>query len=374
MFYRPIRWTLVTALVLMVVLSSSLSAAKAPTADTDATRQLIIRSTYQNLADYAAFSRSGLRFEISQPQNLLPAQLDEMLWTDLVTMPGGKVIDMLRNVRTNGVTGEARVSYDPTWRVAEENWLQAPEGRDLLTMRADAVLRTVSQKAQRSELSQVLAVTGYQVTAILGTQRRTYQAAFVWVPALEGTDAAFVVVDNITQGVEEAAREPLAPLTDLAFLFDTGRGPSPAPAPEATCSAWSNYTSDNTTYSGTGSHITGSHQRSSNMKITCSCTSTCRSTCSSLLTSGSCSDSGTPLDMCHKMASNYNGSTIVQDNGNVTAASCGAGYGCAQRPCLFCLCGLTVGVSVNGASVSFSAADASWTGHRAYTRTCAKCT
>lgn len=74
------------------------------------------------------------------------------------------------------------------------------------------------------------------------------------------------------------------------------------------------------------------------------------------------------------MAQSANANTNRNDNGKTTPASCGAGFGCVKKSCLFCVCGLSVTVSVSGASVSFATSgEPDWQGNLQYSRTCFLC-
>lgn len=356
---------------LLVSLLSAVEARSAvvdPFADSARVRELIVRSAYENLQRYAAFSSPSLRFELSDFETLFPEQFDEVLWLDAVTMPGGRSLDMAREKRTNGNTGVERVVYRASWRKADSYLQTSAEGARLGVMKISDVLSAV--KGAQASLSEVLAISLFRVRIEMNGRSRSYKAAFAWVPATEGQDAAFVVFDNVSQGVEEAARESVAVLQDLSFLNERPEGDG-VPS-RAVCTATSSTTNQGYVGSGSSGHVSGSHNSSASFRVVCSCSSTCVSKCVASIPSASCSDSGF-TDVCHKMASALQANTVQNDNGNLAGAGCAAGYGCVQRGCLFCLCGLSVGVNVSGVTVSFSSSEATWSGNLQYSRTCAKC-
>src|SRR5262249_55517030 len=91
--------------------------------------------------------------------------------------------------------------------------------------------------------------------------------------------------------------------------------------------------------------------------------------------SSNCVESGvTESIFCHKMASNSSVSTDTHADGDVTAAGCAAGFGCVQKSCILCACGLSVSVSVQGTSVSFgTSGEPEWTGNLQASMTCGVC-
>ncbi|MEM8996339.1 MAG: hypothetical protein AAGF23_16250 [Acidobacteriota bacterium] len=81
-----------------------------------------------------------------------------------------------------------------------------------------------------------------------------------------------------------------------------------------------------------------------------------------------------PFTACHKMQGI---ARHKSDTKHIVGASCGAGYICGQRACLFCACGLSIGVTVTTgpaeATVAFNSGNAAWSAPFDYTRTCPPC-
>jgi hypothetical protein len=129
-------------------------------------------------------------------------------------------------------------------------------------------------------------------------------------------------------------------------------------------------------YSQTGSndHVWGSHSAEANINVRCTCSSACASTCAASVISSSCSDSGFPADMCHKMATSTKESGDFKGNGHQTPSACAAGVGCVKKSCLFCLCGLSISVTVSGVTVTFAPSSAvDWDANHSGSAVCPVC-
>ncbi|MEO1367702.1 MAG: hypothetical protein AAFX50_11040, partial [Acidobacteriota bacterium] len=121
-------------------------------------------------------------------------------------------------------------------------------------------------------------------------------------------------------------------------------------------------------------HIFGGHSAVANIQIDCSCDAACNNRCSAFVTNKQCEDFGMALSYCHMM---QGVARQKADTKHIVGASCGAGYICGQRACLFCACGLSVGVTVNTGpaqvTVAFNSGNAEWSAPFDYTRTCPPC-
>jgi hypothetical protein len=336
-------------------------------------RAATIQSAYDRLASYAD-GEAALRFEISDFKTIAVEELDRHRWADLVAIPGGRMIDTVRKTHLVGDEGRYahyQVSWSPETPVSQDmqkQW-QAATAADVLSMASQG----------DPNLEYVTALTSYRVTAILNGQTRAYQAAFLWLAqdagAEGGSQTPFMVADNVTQGVQEAALEALPTKRD----FEAGRVPQKEPedvATKAVCRASSSTTFSSPHDQDSNAHVTGGfHHSDPDFQINCSCDTSCRSTCTATPYSLECyDDGGFMADACHKMGSSSDSSTVVRDNATSDGADCAAAYICGQKACAFCLCGLSVGVDVSGVNVSFSGGDASWTSRREYKRFCAPCT
>lgn len=357
-------------LIALALLSLPLMAQSEPAYD-EATQQKIVRAAYARLGSYTVLAEETLEFQLSDFETIYPDQFDAIRWLDVVSMPEGWVVNMNRAYKTNKNLNERRVSYEPSWGDQEAVWMNAPEAAELPHLSIAEVLAASSSETEA--LSQVTAITTYSVTVTFGDQTRSYWAAFLWVPseAEEGFDTAFIVVDNITQGVEEAVREATAPLLDRNFLSLTGDLKMPSDVPtKASCPSGVQRFSRNGYASGSNNHFSGVHYSQVTLYVDCWCDSSCYGHCTGGISGGVCTCSGWPSDMCHKMASASDVYSETRWGGN---QACSAGFGCAQKSCLFCLCGLSVSAKAEGAEVKFGADGAAWTGHLEYGVYCAPC-
>lgn len=241
-------------------------------------------------------------------------------------MPEGRVIDVVRRGRTVETSEGAQVlvSYEPRWNHMEPNWRFLPTTRDALVFSVEQVLNGLVEDGQ-PELSNLQALTSFQVRAMLYGEERSYRAAFLWIsesdpPTWDSFE--FVAVDNITQGVDTAVRE-------------------------------------------------GSHLARPELSLSCTCTGECRSICDARVVRSDCYDSGITYVACHRMAVATDGSTQAYIN---TPTSCAAGFFCAKKNCTLCTCALAVSVQVQGVSVQYSGGEeANWTHQRAVSYNCPIC-
>lgn len=74
------------------------------------------------------------------------------------------------------------------------------------------------------------------------------------------------------------------------------------------------------------------------------------------------------------MATSTKESGDFKGNGNTTPAACAAGVGCVKKSCLFCLCGLSISVTVSGVTVNFTpSSTVDWDANHAGSATCPIC-
>jgi hypothetical protein len=165
----------------------------------------------------------------------------------------------------------------------------------------------------------------------------------------------FLVSDNITQGVQEVAREPKDPMFESVASVEVERD---VVGVNRVCQSYSDTVTPPThlEYEEIG-HLTGSHYNYNVIDLTCVCTTDCRSTCTANVSAYSCADNGIDeLTMCHKMGKAVSGSYYMEDEGERRGAECGAGVGCVMKripwPCLSG--GAGVGITIAGSGVSFT--------------------
>lgn len=363
-------WTVVT---FGCALASSAGALAAPSSDALASsvtkRELIVRAAYERLANYVQGSGTPLRFELSDFRTYAPRQFAKLPWLKLVDMPGGAMIDMTRAVQQNDYLRTLSVVYKAAWSEHAGEMPAVQGGVDLASASASDVLGALS--GTNAEMRQVEALTTFSVEATLEGRSRSYRAAFVWLPS-SLTSYTLIVADNIVQGVEEAAREALPAGGPNDHLAIPAAGVLPAGGNTCTPSD----TTQPFPYSQTGStdHVWGSHSANASINVHCSCSAACASTCSASVLSSSCSESGFASDMCHKMATSTKESGDFKGNGHQTASACAAGVGCVKKSCLFCLCGLSISVSVSGVTVTFTpSSTVDWDANHAGSAVCPLC-
>jgi hypothetical protein len=335
----------------------------------DAARERIINAAYARLESFTVAADQSLAFEISSVETIRPEKFDRILWLDVVTMPEGMVVDVHRAYMKNSNLGQRRVSYQPSWKKFDAVWSQGPEAAGLPGASIQDILSAAG--VENESLRWVEAVSSYSVTVTLGDQARTYEAAFLWVPfqAAPGFDTSFIAVDNITQGVEEAAREATPPLLDPDFLRRIGDLQAPPERIRKSAPVSVEKFGRSCSATGTNSHILGSHSSSAYVFIDCWCDSGWGH-CTGGVNNISCGCSGFTSDACHKMGYSTDVSAESRWGGN---QGCSVGYVCGQKSCLFCLCGLGVSVNCAGISVSFNTGDSSWSASCKYGVYCPPC-
>jgi hypothetical protein len=374
----------------------------------DSLRADIVARAYASLATLSRAAGSDLSFELSDVRTLSWSDLEAAAtsstalghrWSDIVTMPGGAMIDMSR--RESVVDGRTRIGYDATWRTDDRPW----PGQEMGDPPVANVLGLAGQ--QRPDLQQITAVTTYQVHVTLRGEQRTYRAAMLWFPPETGhgltpTDAGRVqVLDFITQGVGEA-------LTDVQDQ-DTSTDVAPGPGHDINLAPIEGGGGDPGDGGGTGgggttppvctaSFVTkdvdarrfafeghtsnnGEHGSYAVFHLSCTCETDCTSRCDSNSIESRCKDFGDTFT-CHlaSIPSRQGTQGIrVGAAGLTQGAQCAAGAGCVVNICTlpFCLCAVPkVRVKVVGFEVGFDIeGTASWNGNLTLDEgQCAPCT
>jgi hypothetical protein len=327
-------------------------------------RQLVIKEAYASLARLTAAGGETLGFKLEDFRTVEPSQFDSVLWLDLVSMPGGDMLDVGREEKQfNGRTDA--VIYRPRWSLDGKDFLTTPEGLSLLGKTVGDIIAELVPT--RPDMATVKALTSYGVTVHYQGKSRSYDAAVLWLAARPGRRATLYFVDNITQGVEEAVRErPIRPQPRRL-------GPV---AKTATCESSSSTRRFSKNLTGTNGHFEGGfHKSQATVDFECTCDTSCVATCEPSFAAQSCDDNGYfTTDTCHKMATNASLSTTGTADGRTSPPSCAAGFGCIQRACLYCMCGLGVEVEVRGTTVQFSASGTpDWEGNLTFSWQCASC-
>ena len=330
-----------------------------------AERELIVKHAYRNLTRYAAVGGESITFRISGLRTIDADEFDRARWLRLMTMPGGDMIDMTREVRDHQGRTEA-VIYRPKWNLGKSSYLESEEGRSLRSMSVAEVLRALA--ADKPEAARVTAISSYEVTVNFQGRSRTYRAAVLWLPASPGKNATLFFLDHITQGLEEAVREqPFRPRP---------RAPLPIDKTLA-CYARNQQSSFSNALNGYDGHwdTDTSHYAVAGGSFQCNCAEDCSATCEPSFQYQACGDDATfTVDSCHKMATAVKVASASAGDGSTAPPGCAAGLGCVKRSCLYCACGLAVEVEITGTTVTFaSSGDPDWQGNLEFSHTCAPC-
>lgn len=330
-------------------------------------RELILQHAYRNLTRFAAAGGEAITFRVGDLQTVDAVEFDRARWSQLMTMPGGDMIDMTREVREFDGAVEA-VIYRPKWNLDAPRYLQTQEGRSLRRMTVAEVLRALA--VERPEAAHVTAITSYEVTVTFGDRSRTYRAAVLWLPASPGRGATLFFQDHITQGLEEAVREgPVEPRP---------RAPLLPPVQGLSCYASSTSKSFYNTLNGYDGHFnqSTSHHSVADVNFACSCETDCTATCQSSFSQSVCADDALfTVDSCHVMASAVKAGGAGSGDGVSSPPACAAGLGCVKRSCLYCACGLSVKVDILGTEVTFTpSGQPDWQGNLDFSWTCLACT
>lgn len=343
-----------------------------------------IQTAYETLRAYAVNSGADLRFELSDFSTFYREDFPEVQIVDLTTMPRGRVIDMRRQTQSHAEVSEkgevtsrrTTVQYWPEWRTLEPAWQVHPETAFTSATTLDQAL---SLRAEQDPIFRnTQAVTSYDVEVFLAGETRNYRAAVLWFkaqnqPVWDRFD--LLVLDHVTQGVENALRERI-PVEGVSSgspqegsKFQTRAEASLQP--KAGCVPGTVSTGlFGEQGSGVNSHITGAHTAAALFSFNCTCDSGCRQSCSADVSSPTCSDGGLTADSCHKMG--FDTAAESQSVINSTA-SCTAAFRCVQKSCLFCLCGVSVSVSILGGQVSFGGDVGAWSFQRKWSYSCPSC-
>jgi hypothetical protein len=103
-------------------------------------------------------------------------------------------------------------------------------------------------------------------------------------------------------------------------------------------------------------HLWGNHFANSDLQSSCSYQSNCWALCQVQVVSFNVGDTGLPSSSCHAFGGNIVFNDADNGGNSQNGADCSTVVGAGVKPCLFCLCNVTVTISGTGVSV----ADAIW--------------
>lgn len=337
---------------------------------------LIIQEVYATVSEYAKVGNRDLRFELSDFETLNAERFDEIYYADTATLPDGLLLQLTRRTFTDEVNSLKTVEYVPRWKEVHTDWTSIPEGPRMLAMTLEEVLLELA--ADDSTWTKIRAVTRFNVRVTYQDQVRSYKAAFFWLSGESKGDWRMYAVDHITNGVNTVLQETIplegikTPKPDRGVMPPSDGSKIDNPFGCKTTSDMSSHpqqqrTSDN-------GHSSGGHVSDVDMFFNCSCSSDCTNWCSGSLGYTRCSElpNSTVWDACHKFGVAEDQSTVGVQNGMTNAPSCAAGFSCAQKACAFCLCGVTVQVTVAGTQVTFGSSG-DWVSNYSGSFTCALC-
>jgi len=351
----------------------------------DATR--VVRAAYDRLAHFIEKSGKKVSFVVSELETVGKKSFDEIYYADVVTFPTGWVIDVTpsrheeRESLSGGGTRVRRTTeFLADWSHRDVAWDQTSTGRRMLALKLDEVIQRVGQHDK--EAAATVAMTRYKVTVRLGDRTRTYRAAFFWIRDDDSGDWRARPLDLITQGLAQAAVE-----TEVKGEWEWLDEPPPARRSQEDISSISgrstfcNPNEDVESESkmsalGTNDHFTGNHHSEATFKITCACQSSCNNTCSAAVVDVFCEDTNNSvMGFCHAFGQAQQATSDSQGDGQSNAPSCAAGFGCVQKTCELCFCGVSVSVGISSTNVSFSESGSpDWSGNLKKSKTCPVCT
>ena len=335
--------------------------------DREETFSKVVREAYAKLRRYADKAEGSVDFKISNFETLTADHFDEIYYADVVTLPTEVVLQMTRSKLTNEADGIVSVEYRPEWRAIGMDWSAYPEGRRMLAMTLRDVLLEVSQSDPIWQAA--TAITRFDVEVEFQDRKLAYKATFFWIPGKTKGQWNVRAVDLITKGLDAVLTEDIPPegvpferpreigekALGYGCLWDTGKTFIQFP-----------------TLTGTNGHTFGGHEASTRFDFNCLCTSQCQNSCTGSVSSTRCAEnlaSGV-WDGCHAFGSSTDQSFT---SSYTTGSACAAGFSCAQKACLFCLCSVTTSVSVVGAQVTFGQSDGNWIANFKGSASCKPC-
>jgi hypothetical protein len=171
----------------------------------------IVRTAYDQLAKYASQGGRLIRFELSDFRTYQRAELDQVAWSDLAALPGGRFLQVTRHEIGAARSADRRLQYIPQWKDTPE--VEADDAGEFAAMDAKRVLRLAT--VDMPELARVSAATSYNVTVTYQGEWREYRAAFFWIQESRGI--RLVPYDSVSHRVGEAIGETVLPGDQLPW-------------------------------------------------------------------------------------------------------------------------------------------------------------
>lgn len=362
----------------------------------EASLQRLITAAYDRMVAYSRPSGKRLEIELSDFETILRDAFSTTYWSAIADGPQERAVNVVRTRHVSTVDtersldgvqyGETTVYYDPHLVPRELAWIRVSEASR--TPPEATVASILEEGAVYDEgLSGVVALTTYRVHLTLDGQSLDYRAAFLWwPPSGEGDDfrGNLRPIDQVLDAIDRVIVETLPvspPWVTGPQSPDSGdrSESSDLSASTGTCREFSNTRGPGYTYEkGYNGHIgAGFHGIQADLKVRCSCTSGCASECRGIRKLELCWDEP-PTDNlgCHKLSTDGAREAKRVDDGTTSGATCGVGFGCAQKSCFgpCTLCGpADIRITGTGAGLSLSTNGADWKRLLKYARTCSRC-
>lgn len=276
----------------------------------------------------------------------------------------------IERAQTNRGRSPLGITYEPSWVTVSSE--PSPELQRLT--HGQNVSQMLSELGRLDKnLSNVVAVTRYQVEVSFEGTSRTYNAAVLWLDPERDGIVALAVQDNITDRVDEAVTERLRAAPRVVFEQQI-RATASLHNNQNKATSCSPHDSDYSFPLSAGpdpeGHSTGYHSSSARFNYSCHCDSTCRSTCAPQITDAQCHETGSLSGApgTHKPRTSQKIVGGSKPNTDFTGADCGAGYACYIQFCPANVCsGFVVSATAQpldtGIGVTFNASSqAVWDG------------
>jgi hypothetical protein len=328
----------------------------------------IIETAYDTLASHVYRSGQGpLRFELADFHTIYRQDFDRALWLELVTLPGGPVIEVDRTEARNDRWGMTGTSYKPSWAERKNpwSWRRRLAGRSVREVLDEMVALDPGWLG-------VEAITSYSVTVWLGGVSRTYRAAFLWLPVAGRNETRFIAQDLITESLDTALIEKLSP-APLEQILRPATESVPAglyqaaSAESGTCQVYSDSRDRSVTSNDSQGHKNGYHGGGLIANFLCQCSSSCVQTCDASIVSDGCTESGElSTTGIHKVS----GKSAIASGSN----TCSAGRGCGVKYCPAACQGLTINATILGTGITFTFSESGvWTTDLIINHSCPPC-
>jgi hypothetical protein len=308
-----------------------------------------------------AYTGAALSVSVLLIERLARADFGTHRMADLVTMPGGRMLDLPRHLTDR--FSEESVSFKPLWTDERIVWEATGEGIEHADVSLGAALdltREVDGDVEGFEwMSRSTWAESVMLHVATPDHARTYRSLI-----FRNDDGDVLkILDHITPDVERIWVETLAYRDPQD---ETGGDRTLALGCESSASTEtvSHYADD------TSGHWGGKHWHHAEYEVACDCTPA-RNRCESNVPLFNCDDAGF-TSMCHDAAKAQDTETV--DRGCLEAADCTAASICGIHRSLFCLGSGSVGITVagTGATVTTNTTNV-WSDHHSYDRSCPPC-